>query len=181
MSFRNFLTCFLGLLNAACTINSVDLLPAGGLASGNRAVIVYGVKVEGAWPYTGFHVQIAEYDVVKQNITGNCFRFNRAEASVSPVPGAVRYFAFDVPAGHYEYGPFNGAPFAGAPSAFEAPAGRSVYLGDFIFERSQSVSLTRKLDTARDDINTALPGLKGKIGLAKAAPATKPFPFLCAP
>ena len=181
MTFRNFLICLLGLLNAACTINSIDLLPAGGLASGNRAVIVYGVKVEGAWPYTGFEVQIAEYDVAKQNITGNCFRFNRAEARVSPVPGAVRYFAFDVPAGHYVYSPFNGAPLAGELNAFKAPAGHSVYLGDFIFGRNQSVSLTRNLDTVKNDIDTALPGLKGKIALAKAEPATKPFLFLCTP
>lgn len=178
---RHALILLAGLSSVACTLNSVRLLPAGIPPSANRAVIVYGVQVEGAWDYAGYQVQVAEYDIEKQNITGNCFRFNRAEAVVSSVPGAVRYFAFDVPAGHYVYSPFNGARMEGDSFAFEAPAGRSVYLGNFRFEKSKMVSLSRAFEPVLDEVNRAFPGLKGQISPAKAMPVKRPFPFLCAP
>ncbi|MCC2957453.1 hypothetical protein LK542_17695 [Massilia sp. IC2-477] len=179
--FRSLLVLLPGLLNVACTFNSVKPLPAGGLPSANRAVIVYGVQVEGVWDYAGFGVQIDEYDIEKQNITGNCFRFNRAVASVSSVPGPVRYFAFDVPPGHYGYSPFHATRFAGDFVAFEAPPAQIVYLGIFRFEKSQVVSLSRNLEAVRHELNAALPGLKGQVTSARASLAKRPRPFLCAP
>lgn len=189
-----FLLFLVSALNAGCTINSTYLLPAGGPASANRAVIVYGVKVEGEWPHAGFTLQLDEYDIARQNITGNCFRFNRTEARVPPTPGPIHYFAFDVPPGYYVYSPFHATRLAGDVLAFEAPAGRTVYIGDFVLEKgpsaplarkhleqSQSVSLTRNLDAARSDIDKALPKSKGDIALAEATVVKKPFPFLCAP
>ncbi|MDQ1811854.1 hypothetical protein RBA41_00910 [Massilia sp. CCM 9210] len=41
---------------------------------------------------------------------------------------------FDVPAGNYAYGRLDGEP-SGKATAFIAPAGRTVYLGDFIYTR----------------------------------------------
>ncbi|VXB80787.1 hypothetical protein [Massilia sp. 9I] len=178
---RHVLILLAGLSSVACTLNSVRLLPAGSAPSAKRAVIVYGVQVVGAWDYAGYQVQVAEYDIEKQNITGNCFRFNRAEAVVSSVPGAVNYFAFDVPAGHYVYSPFNGARMDGDSFAFEAPAGQSVYLGSFRFEKNKMVSLARNFEPVMDEVNRALPGLQGQVSLAKATTVKRPFPFLCAP
>lgn len=169
------------LFIAGCTINSVKPLPAGDIADSGRAVIVYGVKVEGAWRYDGFTVQLAEYDIGMQNITGDCSHFNRADARVATTPEAVKYFAFDVPPGHYVYSPFNGAPLAGDFFAFEAPAGQTVYLGDFIFKENQSVVLVRSINAVKSEIDTALPGLKGRVTLSKATPAKRPRPFLCTP
>lgn len=166
---------------AGCTINSVKALPAGDIADTGRAVIVYGVKVEGSWRYDGFTVELAEYDIGMQNITGDCFHFNRADARMATAPGAVKYFAFDVPPGHYVYSPFNGAPLAGDFLAFEAPAGQTVYLGDFIFSENLSVALVRSLDEVKSGIGAALPGLKGRVTLSKTTPANRPRPFLCTP
>lgn len=169
------------LFIAGCTINSVKPLPAGDIADTGRAVIVYGVKVEGAWRYDGFTVQLAEYGIGMQNITGDCFHFNRADASVATTPAALKYFAFDVPPGHYVYSPFNGAPLAGDFFAFEAPAGQTVYLGDFIFKENRSVALVRNIDAVKSEIDTALPGLKERVTLSKTTPAKPPRPFLCTP
>ena len=75
-------------------MNAVRSLPAGETPHDERAVVVYGVKVEGLWKYPQFSVQLAEYDLAKQNITGNCFQFNRTEAFVASEPGEMQYFAF---------------------------------------------------------------------------------------
>ncbi len=175
------LTVVLGSANAACTINSVNRLPTGSTASPHRAVIVYGVKVEGSWPHARFTVQLDEYDLAKHNISGNCFRFNRAEARIAAAPGAVTYVAFDVPPGHYVYSRFNGAPLSGEVVAFEAPVGKNVYLGNFVFEKSGVVSLTRDFETVRADISTALPGLEKQLSLAKVKSVERPRAFLCTP
>jgi hypothetical protein len=181
---RNFWCCAvlsgLFFING-CTINSAKRLPVGDLASEERAVVVYGVKVEGFWNYPGFNVQLAEYDVKAQRITGNCFRFNRTEAVVPVASGEVKYFAFDVPPGHYVYSPFNGARLAGEVFSFEATAGQSVYVGEFIYGESQSVMLRRNLDDTKSAIDKALPGLRGNISLANAMLAKAPHIFMCTP
>lgn len=179
--FRSVLMCLVGAMNAGCIVNSSNALPDGGIPSANRAVIVYGVKVEGAWPHPAFPLDLAEYDIGQQNITGNCFRFNRTETRVSPLPGTVKYVAFDVRPGYYIYSPFNVAPFAVEVVSFEARAGKTVYIGDFIYEKSRQVSLVRQLDTAREAIVQALPKLKGQITLATATAATRPRAFVCTP
>ena len=179
--FRIFLIFLLGLSNAACTLNSTRPLPTGGVPAANRAVVVYGIQVKGSWPGAGFWVEVAEYDIEKQNITGNCFRFNRTKGLIPPDPGAIKYFAFDVPPGHYVYSPFHFARSDADVFAFEAPAGKSVYLGAFILEDSNLVSLTRNLNAVRNEINEALPGLEAEISVAKARLVKRPFPFLCAP
>ena len=181
---RNLLGCAMvaGLfLVSACTINSTMRSPAGELASDTRAMVVYGVKVEGSWKYKGYAVQLAEYDMAKADISGNCFRFNRTEAVVPPSPGEVTYFAFDVAPGHYVYSPFNGARLAGDVLAFEAPAGKTVYIGDFILTKNQSVALERRLEDKKSAIRAALPGVRDTLVLAETRPVAAPHIFLCTP
>lgn len=181
MNLRLFLIFTLGLFNAGCTINSVRPLPAPGTPAANHAVIVYGVRVEGSWEYSGFRIDLAEYDMPAQNIAGNCFRFNRTEVEVSPRPGKAKYFAFDAPAGYYVYSPFNGARLTGNFYAFEAPPGQTVYLGNFVLGENHLVTLERDFDKARNGINSALPELEGKSSLSKVTIVKTPHPFLCTP
>ena len=178
---RRFLPLAVTLLNASCTINFTKPLPLGDEAVPHRAVIAYGVRVESPWEYSGFTVSLAEYNIGTQDITGNCFRFNRTEANVSSLPGNIKYFAFDVPAGYYVYSPFNGARIKGDFYAFEAPAGKIVYLGDFILKKGQLVHLERDFDKAKGEINRALPGLKGEASLSKVTVVKTPHLFLCTP
>ena len=164
-----------------CVMNSTRELARGGVASENRAVIVYGVKVEGAWDFPAFNVQLAQYDVQAQKITGNCLTFNRTDARVPATPGAMKYFAFDVPPGHYVYSPFNGASLQGPALAFEARPWQSVYIGDFIYEKNKSVKLLRNLPDAMSAIDQALPSLDGHLSLASATPASTAYIFVCTP
>ena len=167
-------------LSNGCTMNAVKSLPAGDTPLGDRTVVVYGVKVEGDWKYPKFSVQLAEYDLAKQNITGNCFQFNRTEAVVASEPGAMKYFAFEVPPGYYVYSPFHPTRLSGDFLAFEAPAGRSVYIGDFVLEKNQSVSLHRE-SIKTDGIDMTWPGLRSQISLASAVAVSRPFVFMCTP
>ncbi len=167
-------------LFSGCTVNNVRPLPGGAAPSAQRAVLVYGVQLEGSWAYQGFPLQLVEYDLANQNISGNCFRFNRTEASVPPVAGTVRYFAFDVPAGYYVLSPFQTVRLSGDTQAFEVPAGSSVYAGDFILGKDQTLRLQR--DTApTTSITTALPDLKQPLQLAKTVVVKPPSAFLCTP
>lgn len=162
-------------------MNSVKILPAGDTPAGERAVVVYGVKVEGLWKYAKFSVQLAEYDLARQKITGNCFQFNRTEAVIASEPGEIKYFAFEVPPGYYVYSPFHLAGLSGEFLAFEAPEGRSVYIGDFVLEKNQSVSLHRERGAEENGIETTWPAFKRKISLANAVAVRRPFVFLCTP
>ncbi len=120
------------VLLAGCVMNSVHQLSPDSVAKSQQAVLVYGIQVEGKWDYPQFAVQLVEYSLKDQDGAGNCFTFNRARATVPSTPGAVKYFAFEVPAGHYTYGAFNGVPLVGETLAFTAVAGRQSYIGDFV-------------------------------------------------
>jgi hypothetical protein len=154
-------------LGSGCAINGTRPLPEGAAPSAGRAVIVYGVGVDSKWDYEGFTVQLTEYSLPDGNMTGNCFRFNRTEATVAPAPGPVRRFAFEVAPGHYVYSPFNGAPLPGPAIAYSAPANRTVFIGDFIYGKDKQVSLRRD----------PLPGTP----LAEVRLVASPKPFLCTP
>jgi hypothetical protein len=169
------------LFVSGCTINSTVRSPAGALTNEARAVVVYGVKVEGVWKYEGFAIQLAEYDMARADISGNCFRFNRTEAVVPPGPGEVTYFAFEVAPGHYVYSPFNGALLAGDVQAFDVPAGKTVYIGDFIFTENHDVVLARHLEDKNSAIHAALPAVSTSLALANASPVAAPHGFLCTP
>lgn len=178
---RLFLLAASGLVTAGCTLNSVVQLPAGAQPSAHRAVIVYGVKVDGAWDYPAFSVQMDEYDIDKQNITGNCFTHNRTEATVSSIPGPVKYFAFDAPAGHYVYSPFHIPRLDGGMRAFMAPAGKTVYLGDFAYRKDGKVSVANNIGDVKHAIKAQLPELGGDISPALTTAVKRPSLFLCTP
>jgi len=166
---------------AGCTVSSTVPLAAGGKPGADRTVIVYGVGVEGQWSYPRYAVQLAEYSLERQNITGNCFRFNRVDAAVSSAPSGIHYFAFDVAPGSYVYSPMNGAQFNGDTVAFRAPAGHAVYLGDFIYGKDGHATRTGDLDAERAAIRQALPALPDDLVVAQTVPVAAPKPFLCTP
>ena len=166
---------------AGCTISSTVPLAAGGKPGADRAVIVYGVGVEGQWSYPRYTVQLAEYSLERQNITGNCFRFNRVDATVSSTPSGIHYVAFDVAPGSYVYSPMNGAQLNGDTVAFRVPAGRAVYLGDFIYGRDGYAVRTADLDAERAAIRQALPATPDDLVPAQTVPVAAPKPFLCTP
>jgi hypothetical protein len=151
----------------------VKSLPLGDPPQDGRAVVIYGVKVEGLWSYPKFSIQLAEYDLQKQNITGNCFQFNRTEAVVAAEPSEMKYFAFEVPPGYYVYSPFHLARLSGDFLAFEVPSGSSVYIGDFVLEKNQSVSLHREKGIKTD--------LQRQFAFANAVVVGRPLVFMCTP
>lgn len=170
---------------AGCALNSVSLLPTGAAVNEGRAIVVLGVGVEGDWRYAGFSVELDEYSIQAQAATGNCFHFNRMNATVPSAPGPTRYFAFDVPAGAYVYSPFNGAPLAPAAkhdaTAFAAPPGKIVYIGDFTYLRDRVVALRRDLDAFSKARAKSLPNLRGEVLLAETEQVQDPKPFMCTP
>lgn len=182
---RLLLVPVVAVLAAGCTLNGVKPLPTGAAARAGRAIVVYGVAVETRWNYAAFKVELAEYDLRAQALKGDCLRFNRMEAAVPPTPGQVRYFAFDVPPGTYVYSPFNGAPLdagaAPAARAFQAPAGRIVYVGDFVYSNARTVLVPRDPGAVRQALARSLPDLAGDIWPAAAVAVAPPRPFMCTP
>ncbi|MDM5181369.1 hypothetical protein PO883_29755 [Massilia sp. DJPM01] len=90
----------------------------------------------------------------------------------------MQYVAFDVPAGSYAYGRLEGEP-EGKATAFIAPAGHTVYLGDFIYNREKRMELRRDLKTFEQARKQALPNLQGEITLAETQTVARPRMFLC--
>lgn len=113
-----------------------------------RAIVLYGIGVEGKWDYPRFATVLDEYNFEQRSITGNCWRFNRMQESVPAIIGTRQYFIFDVKPGHYVYSGFNGARLrdSGEVPTFEVPAGRIVYLGDFVYSNDGKVDIRRDLD-----------------------------------
>src|ERR1700689_1770139 len=109
-----------------CLLNSVHSITRAPRTKPDsaHAIVVIGIGLDVTWPYTEFQLTFPEYSVEKQSITGNCFRYNRIEATRPSIPAKVTYLAFEVPANVYVYsgGKANPAP---APSsmgpAFIAP------------------------------------------------------------
>ncbi|MDQ1923319.1 hypothetical protein [Massilia pseudoviolaceinigra] len=169
------------LLLSGCLMNSTRPLPSGGTPSFFwRAVVVYGIGMEGTWDAQRFAVELEEYSLADQAITGGCLFYNRTEGSIPSVPGPVQYVAFDVPAGNYAYGRLIDEP-SGKATAFNAPAGRIVYLGDFIYTREKRMELRRDLKAFEQVRKQALPDLKGEIALAETQTVARPRFFYVLP
>lgn len=180
-SFRYLLALLAAcLLVGGCVINSTRPLPTGGTPSPWRAVVVYGMGVEGSWHAQRMGVQLDEYDLAKQTTSGNCTFYNRTDASIPAVPGPVRYVAFDVPAGSYTA--HSGMSLLDpTPTAYIAPPGQIVYIGDFIYTRENRLEVRRHLQAFEQVRKAALPDLKGEVLLAGAQTVVRPRFFLCTP
>jgi hypothetical protein len=148
-----------------------------------HAIVVIGVGLDAAWPFAGFSLALDEYSVEKQDITGNCFRYNHIAATLPSSPAKVTYFAYEVPAGTYVYSSFNAnAPLAQSAvgSAFIAPPGRTVYFGDYVFVGNRTVEFRSDIATARLGIRALLS--RGAV-LKQAEPTTTAHVhgFMCTP
>lgn len=175
-----FILMMLALLSG-CGINYVKPVSYGSTVGQDRAVIVYGVKVEVQWTYPQFGIVLDEYDAKTGKITGNCWSYVHARATVDGAPGDVRYFAFEVPPGQYVYSPFNANSLVGGNIAFEATAGKPAYVGEFVYEQNRTVTLRQNLDEAKPAIDLLFPELKGSLSAADTRIVKNPFVFICTP
>ncbi|MYN25187.1 hypothetical protein [Duganella levis] len=178
---RRYLALFILVLLSGCGINYVKQVSPGDVVANDRAVIVYGVKVEGQWGYPKFSILLDEYDAQTGKITGNCLVHTKTQATVDGAPGGVQYFAFDVPPGQYVYSPFNANLLYGGNVAFEAAAGKRTYVGEFVYEKNRAVTLRQNLGEAKASIDRLFPGLKGSLSPADTRTVKSPYIFICTP
>jgi hypothetical protein len=174
---------------AACLpLNAVREAGFGSAPKAKTARIVYGVQVETDWPAEAFTVLLDFYDPATGR-GGDCRRNDRlSNAPIPPTPGGMHYFAFDAPPGIYAFSAMNGQSLsADSPAAFVAPAGQSVYLGDFVLSGLVTPGTTTLDGTihVRRDIDAA----KAELGkdsehlvLAEIYPGVRRSPgFMCMP
>ncbi|WP_158914106.1 hypothetical protein [Caulobacter sp. S45] len=171
--------------------SSIGVAPLHLASIPGRAVIVFGVAVDADWPFDGFSVNLDQYDLGRQNITGNCFWFEHVGATLkNPTLGKKQYFAFVVPPGAYAYSPFNGAVLEGPSRAFLAPPGQVTYLGDFTFVGSGSgmpvrndrlVRLDDRIVTLTSDLSGARQATGSDAISARMVEVRPPHAFLCTP
>jgi hypothetical protein len=149
----------------------------------NHSIVVIGVGLDATWPYKEISVVLDEYSLKKQDLTGNCFLYNRIEATRPPHPSPVHYFVFEVPASAYTYGGGNvNAQLPPSPNAsgFIAAAGKTVYFADYVFVGNQSVEQRRNLEAARGATQRLLP--RGAfLEEAQAVSPPRGHMFLCTP
>jgi hypothetical protein len=173
------------MITSGCLLNSVRRItepPRVSPGSGD-AIVVIGIGLDAAWPFQGFALTLDEYSVQKQDIAGNCFHYNRIDATVPSSPTKVTYFAYEVPAGTYVYSRRNANATLDPPamgSAFIVPPGTTVYFGDYVFAGNQTVKFRRDIEAARSGIRALLPR---NAVLEPAEPTTTALthPFLCTP
>jgi hypothetical protein len=120
-----------------CLLNSVHPISRapGTKLDRAHAIVVIGMGLDETWPYSEFQPTFPEYSVQKQSITGNCFHYNRIEATRPSFPAKIAYLAFQVPANTYVYlSTLDLVDTHRAPSpighAFIAPPGATVYFID---------------------------------------------------
>jgi hypothetical protein len=172
---------------AGCVVNAARPYAGGAPdAPSGRAVAVVGLTVVHPSRLPQFKVVLDQYDIRRQAITGGCLTYTRIDADTPNAAAPTRFFAFDVPAGHYIYSGFNrthevgGIGFESADQAFAVPAGHAVYIGNFVLD-GDKVALHSDLDGDRRALAQALPGLAATVEKAAAVTALPARPFLCAP
>lgn len=149
---KHILLLAMSLLLSGCLgLNDVKAVPMpykikGKLMtpSADRAWVIFGLVAEG--PGYGdsspaFSVHADEYSLDRQNITGNCWRYNHMGANIPRIVGTHQYFAFDVKPGYYV--PREPLSALKKHLVFEVPAGRIVYLGDFVWTGKATLDLRR--------------------------------------
>jgi hypothetical protein len=167
-----------------CLLNSVHSITRAPRTKPDaaHAIVVIGIGLDATWPYTEFQLTFPEYSVEKQRITGNCFHYNRIEATRPSGPAKVTYLAFEVPANAYVYLGLVGTPLA--PStighAFIAPPGATVYFGDYVFTGYKTVEFRRDINAARAGARDLLPRV-AVLELAESTPAPGAHMFMCTP
>ncbi len=145
-----------------CLLNSVHPITTAPRTKPDsaHAIVVIGVGLEVAWPFTEFPLVLDEYSAEKQGITGTCFHYNRIEITRPSNPAKIAYFAYEVPANIYVYSGRN-ANATLAPSsmgrAFIAPPGTMVYFGDYVFVGNGTVEFRRNIEAARSGAQSVLP------------------------
>jgi hypothetical protein len=175
-----------GLGLAGCVVNAAR--PYAGETPGagtGRAVALIGLTVDRPSSLPQFRVVLDQYDVERQAITGGCLSYNRIEATVPNAVTATRFFAFDLPAGHYVYSAFNlgsgaGGGFQGADQALRVPPGQVVYLGNFVLDGGR-VTLRRDIAGERVALARAWPTLAPPAVAATAVTVLPAKPFMCTP
>ena len=168
-----------------CLMNSVRHLtsPPRARPDSSHAIAVVGIGLDVPFSYAEFQTTLVEYSLRKQAITGNCFHYNRIEVRVPSSPAKVRYFAFEVPANAYAYLDNPYAPLASSSTsgrAFMAPAGGTVYLGDYVLVGNKTVEYRNDLNAARLGAQALLP--RGTVlRSAEPAAAAHAHMLLCTP
>ena len=145
-----------------CLLNSVHPITNAPQSKPDsaHAIVVIGVGLDVVWPFPEFSITLDEYSTEKRGITGNCFHYNRIEATRPSIPTKIAYLAYEVPANTYVYSGRN-ANATLAPSsmgrAFTAPPGATVYFGDYVFAGNKTMEFRRDIDAARSGARSLLP------------------------
>ena len=170
-----------------CLLNSVHSISRAPRTKPDRAhaIVVIGMGLDVTWPYSEFQLTLPEYSLEKQSITGNCFHYNRIEATRPPTPAKVTYLVFEVPANAYMF--LNALDIVDAhqaPSpighAFVAPPGATVYFGDYVLAGNKTVEFRRDIDAARTAARDLLPH-NAVLELAESTTAPGARMFICTP
>lgn len=186
--FHAAVVLFLCFFLQGCLNGVKEVSPRNAAPSKKSTLMVVGIGVSPNIPQQSFSMRIEQVDPVTGR-GGNCRRWNRAELDTTAAPGVVEYQVFEVPPGVYARA-WDPKPLpTGGGNAFVVPAGKVVYLGDFIREsdRLQNRSslsseehegLRRNLDRAR----AALPSFGNDIQLAEITSIPSvPRAFICTP
>ena len=168
------------LLSGCLGLNDVVRVTEPGYSPpSNRSLVIVGAGMEGDWKALKFQIALHEYDMRLQSITGNCWSWNRV---VAVTEKEIEYFVFDVAPGFYAGGG-GMAVFRGqaSPLAFEVPAGRVVYLGDFVYAKDHKVDLRRDVIAAKAALKKSFPDVVGEPVVAKTISVATIQTFLCTP
>jgi hypothetical protein len=166
-----------------CLLNSVQSITRAPRTKPDsaHAIVVIGIGLDVAWPYSEWQLTWVEYSAAKQSITGNCFHYNRIVATRPSSPAKVTYLAFEVPANVYVYLGNPNLPLA--PSsigrALEAPPGGIVYFGDYVLTGNKTLEFRRDIDAARAGAKDLLP--RAVLELAESTTAPGAHIPICTP
>lgn len=163
---------------SACGMNGVRDLPSGDRPTPNSSVVIYGLRIAGK--QTDFAVTLDAYDMETGSAKGDCFRWDRMQASVPQETRQTHYFAFQVKPGHYVYNPTQ-RPLRGDLVAFEVMPGQTILIGEFVLTESNEVELVRDLAKAKPEVLAALPNTEKAIALAQPQIVGGVRLFLCTP
>jgi len=170
---------------SGCLLNAVHPLTLAPRQTPDsaHAIVVIGLGLDAAWPFTEFALTLDEYSPKKQDIAGNCFHYNRIDATRPSNPGNVAYFAYEVPAGIYVYSRRNANATLDPPameSGFIASPGGTVYFGDYVVVGNQTVQVRRDIDAARRASRGILPR-DAVLESADVVTTAPTHPLLCTP